>query len=132
MNEKERKVLNSLCNGDITFSEASEKLGVPKTKIEEMLEGYNWVPPSERLAELVEIEMETISYIKEISQPINIKVTQSKQTLNKTETFEISTNTGILDMLNPVFELKPMFSISGNVMVDNIISYTQDTRIGYV
>lgn len=70
MNEKEREVLNSLCNGDMTFGEASDILGVPKEKIEEMLEDYSWVPSSGRLAELCEIEMETLTYIKEIFQPV--------------------------------------------------------------
>lgn len=39
--KKDREVLNALCNGDITFSEASEKLGVSKEKIEEMLGDYS-------------------------------------------------------------------------------------------
>jgi hypothetical protein len=51
----------------LTFSEASEKLGVSKEKIEEILENYTWIPLPERLAELVEIEMETILHIREIS-----------------------------------------------------------------
>lgn len=61
---KKDRVLYTLCNGDITFSEASEKLGVSKEKIEEMLDDYSWVPQSERLAELVEMEKKTIKHIQ--------------------------------------------------------------------
>lgn len=78
MNKKERDVLHSLCNGDITFSDASSQLGVSKERIEEMLEDYSWIPSSERLAELCQIEMETISYIREISQPIKFRVSNTQ------------------------------------------------------
>jgi hypothetical protein len=71
MDKRERDVLHSLCNGDITFSEAAEKLGVTKEKIEELLEDYSWVPSPQRLAELHKSEMETLSHIREICRPIN-------------------------------------------------------------
>lgn len=68
MNEKERKILYSLCNGDISFTEAAELLGISKEEVEKMLESYTWTPSSEKLSELHEIEMETFLYIKEITQ----------------------------------------------------------------
>jgi len=74
MNNKEKEVLHSLCEGDITFSDAVSMLETTEEKIEEMLESYNWLPSSKRLAELNEIEMETLSYIQEISQPFKFRV----------------------------------------------------------
>ena len=73
MNKREREVLHSLCDGDITFLEASSQLGVTEEIIEEMLENYSWLPSPQRLAELNETEMETLSYIREICQPIELK-----------------------------------------------------------
>ena len=70
MDEKEREVLNSLCNGDITFSEAALLLEVSKAEIEDMLDHYKWIPSSDKIIEFCDIERETLSYIKEISQPI--------------------------------------------------------------
>lgn len=80
MNEKERKILNSLCNGDISFTEAAEFIGMSKEKVKKMLEGYTWTPSSEKLSELHEIEMETLLYIEEITQVKNkILQTRSKK-----------------------------------------------------
>lgn len=73
MNKREREVLHSLCDGDITFLEASSQLGVTEEIIEEMLENYSWLPSPQRLAELNETEMETLSYIREICQPIELR-----------------------------------------------------------
>lgn len=70
MNKKERDVLHSLCDGDITFSDAANRLGITEKKIEELLEDYNWLPSPQRLAELHKTEMETLSYIREICRPI--------------------------------------------------------------
>lgn len=70
MDDKKREVLNSLCNGDITFSEAALLLEVSKAEIEEMLDNYKWIPSSDKIIEFCDIERETLSYIKEISQPI--------------------------------------------------------------
>ncbi|VVB85616.1 Uncharacterised protein [uncultured archaeon] len=78
MNKKERDVLHSLCDGDITFSEAAGQLGIPEKEIEEMLDDYSWLPSPERLAELNETEMETLSYIKEISQPIKLSISHTQ------------------------------------------------------
>ncbi len=66
MNKKEKDILHSLCNGDITFKEAADQLRVPEKKIGEMLDDYNWLPSPEKLAELHETEMETLSYIRRI------------------------------------------------------------------
>lgn len=68
MNKKERKVLYVLCNGDISFSEAAELLGISEEKVENMLENYTWTPSSTKMSELHEIEMETLSYIEKITQ----------------------------------------------------------------
>lgn len=68
MNEKERKVLYSLCNGDIDFMDAAKLLGVSKEKIEDMLDNYTWTPSPEKMAELHEAEMETLLHIKEITK----------------------------------------------------------------
>jgi hypothetical protein len=68
VNKKERDVLRSLCDGDITFSEAADQLDVTEEKIEEILEEYEWLPSHQRLAELHETEMETLSYIRKICQ----------------------------------------------------------------
>lgn len=77
MNKKERDVLHSLCEGDITFSEAASKLGITEIEIGEMLDDFNWLPSLEKLAELSETEMETLSYIREICQPISSRHTVS-------------------------------------------------------
>lgn len=81
MNKKERDVLHSLCEGDITFSEAASKLGITEIEIGEMLDDFNWLPSLEKLAELSETEIETLSYIREICQPIS-----SKHTVSNTHT----------------------------------------------
>jgi hypothetical protein len=74
MNKREKEVLHSLCDGDISFSDAADILETTEEKIEEMLESYSWLPSPQRLAELNEIEMETLSYIQEISQPFKFRV----------------------------------------------------------
>ncbi len=78
MNKKERDVLHALCEGDITFSEAASKLGVTEMEIGEMLDDYNWLPSLGKLAELSETEKETLSYIREISQPPTSKVVYAR------------------------------------------------------
>lgn len=77
MNKREREVLHSLCDGDITFLEASSQLGVTEEIIEEMLENYSWLPSPQRLAELNEAEMETLSYIREICQSNELRVSNA-------------------------------------------------------
>ncbi len=42
-----------------------------------MLEEYDWLPSPQRLAELHETEIETLSYIREICQPIRLKVSNA-------------------------------------------------------
>lgn len=64
MNDKERDVLYSLCNGEISFAEAAIMLGISKEKVEELLDNYTWTPSLEKLSELHEIEMENYFYIK--------------------------------------------------------------------
>ncbi|SNQ59905.1 hypothetical protein [Candidatus Methanoperedens nitratireducens] len=78
MNKRERDILHSLCDGDITFSEAADQLGITEKEIEEMLENYSWLPSPQRLAELNEAEMETLSYIREISQQGVSKVSNTQ------------------------------------------------------
>lgn len=127
MNENEREVLDTLCNGDITFSEASEKLGVSKEKIEEMLEDYSWVPSSERLSKLVEMEMETLSYIKEISQPVRFRVLDTQSELR----FEQMQFTGQVEAqflnISPLTTYAPV-PCSINV----VINHTEDNGIKYM
>lgn len=74
MNKKERDVLQYLCDGEITFSEAADKLGITEKEIEEMLDDYSWLPSPEKLAELNETEIETLLYIREISQQFRPKI----------------------------------------------------------
>ena len=73
MDDKEREVLNSLCNGDITFSEAAIELEVSKEDIEDMLDDYRWMPSSDKIIEFCDLERETLSFIRELSQPIIFK-----------------------------------------------------------
>jgi|GEM_PF-3031014 len=126
MNENEQKVLYALCNGDITFSEASEKLGVSKEKIEEMLENYSWVPPSERLAELVEIEMKTILHIREISRPIEFKISKTHEVLRyKQAEFIGSTTVQIPNM--PIQRNIPIQTVS-----EVVLHHTEYNGIPYI
>lgn len=64
MNNEKRLILNSLYDGDITFSEAASKLGVSKDEVEEMMESFDWMPSVSRIVELCEIEKETISQME--------------------------------------------------------------------
>ena len=81
MDNKEREVLNSLCNGDITFSDAALELDVSKEDIEDMLDNYVWMPSSDKIVEFCDIERETLSFIREISQPIILKVSNLQSNL---------------------------------------------------
>lgn len=81
MDDKEREVLNSLCNGDITFSEAALELEVSKEDIEDMMDNYMWMPSSDKIVEFCDIERETLSFIREISQPIIFKVSNVQSNL---------------------------------------------------
>ena len=81
MDDKKREVLNSLCNGDITFSDAALELKVSKEDIEDMLDNYVWMPSSDKIVEFCDIERETLSFIREISQPIILKVSNLQSNL---------------------------------------------------
>jgi len=70
MDSDERSILVSLCEGKITFSEAAKILEVSKKRVEEMLESFNWIPSSARIAELRETEREVLSHIEKESEPI--------------------------------------------------------------
>ena len=63
MNIKEGDVLYSLCNGDISFTEAATLLEVSQEKVEELLSNYTWIPSPEKLSELHDVAMETLSQI---------------------------------------------------------------------
>ena len=64
MNEKRNDILHSLCKGDITFSEASESLGISRDDVEKILESFVWVPSFDRISELCEMERDTLSLIE--------------------------------------------------------------------
>lgn len=64
MNKKEKDVLNSLCNGDISFTEAVTLLEISEEKIEELLGKHVWTPSPEKLSELRDIAMENFRYIE--------------------------------------------------------------------
>jgi len=129
MNKRERDVLHSLCDGEITFSEAAERLETTEGKIEEMLEDYSWLPSPQRLAELNETEMETLSYIREISQPIRSKVSYIQAEIQFKD-FIIIQNT-----LTPInfppnvivnFTMNYVKSVPNDLMLTNVeqITYT--------
>ena len=61
----ERSIVTSLYEGDMTFSEAAELLGVSKEKIKEMFESFNWIPSSAYMQEIYELQKESIAYIEE-------------------------------------------------------------------
>lgn len=81
MDDKERKVLNSLCNGDMSFSEAALELEVSKEDIEDMMDNYTWMPSSDKIIEFCDLERETLSFIRENSQPITFKVSDLQSNL---------------------------------------------------
>lgn len=64
MNKKERDALYSLCNGDISFTEAATLLETSEEKVEELLGNYTWTPSPEKLSELRNIAMENFRYIE--------------------------------------------------------------------
>lgn len=125
MNQKERDVLHSLCNGDIKFSEAADQLGITEKEIEEMLDDYSWLPSPERLAELNETEMETLTYIREISQPIKFSISHTQVNLifdqMRFRDFAIVQN-----ILYPI-EYTPMRpeNVEINRIEDNVVAYIQ-------
>jgi DNA-directed RNA polymerase specialized sigma subunit len=100
MNKKERKVLYALCNGDISFSEAAELLGISEEKVEKMLENYTWTPSSKKMSEFHEIEMETLSYIEEITQAKSeVSHTQIEKLGQIQSSKDISANITIFDSM---------------------------------
>lgn len=66
----ERNILNSLYEGGMTFSQASEKLGVSKEKVKEMFESFDWIPSSDCMEEICEIKREVLVCIEEEIQSI--------------------------------------------------------------
>jgi len=125
MNKREREVLHSLCDGDITFSDAAGKLETTEEKIEEMLESYSWLPSSKRLAEFNETEMETLSYIQEISQPFKFRVSNSQVELR----FDQMKFIGSVTIPNIVPDLMDYKPISPVIFVQN---HTEDSGLTYI
>lgn len=121
MNEKERKVLYSLCNGDISFTEAAELLGMSKEKIKKMLENYTWTPSSEKMSELHETEMETLLYIKEITMVKNgISQTQIKKLKQILKTKDMSTD---ISIFGSMIELVPFMTKKSRRMKIYVYGY---------
>lgn len=67
--EFERMILNSLYEGEMTFSKAAEMLGVSKEKVKEMFGSFNWIPSSSYMQEIYEIEKEVLIHIEEEAKP---------------------------------------------------------------
>lgn len=124
MNKREREVLHSLCDGDITFSDAAGRLETTEKTIEEMLETYSWLPSSKRLAELNETEMETLSYIQEISQPFKFRVSNSHVDLR----FDQMKFIGSVTIPNILYDLMDYNPISPVIFVQN---HTEDSGLTY-
>lgn len=126
MNNKEKDVLHLLCNGDITFSEASGMLGVSKEEVEEMLDHFNWIPSSDRIVELCEVEKETLSYIKDISQPISLRLSHEEGI--KTS-YEPMCYTGQIDA--QIQSIEPI----SNILQDQesvVINHTESNGVPYI
>jgi hypothetical protein len=125
MNKREKEVLHSLCDGDITFSDAVSMLETTEEKIEEMLDSYSWLPSSERLAELNETEMETLSYIQEISHPFKFRVSTDQVELRFDQMKFIGSAT-IVNINQGLMEYIPMDATS---FVQN---HTEDNGVEYI
>jgi hypothetical protein len=69
LNKEERKVLKSLCDGDISFIEAAKALSKTETEIEKLLDDFDWLPSPERLVELSKYSQETSEHIRKITHP---------------------------------------------------------------
>ena len=127
MNNKERDVLHLLCNGDITFSEASGMLSVSKEEVEEMLDNFNWIPSSDRIVELCEVEKETLSYIKHISQPISLRLShEGVKHIYEQMRFRGQINTQIQSIDLPISNIpQPQESVVINHTEFNGVPYIQ-------
>lgn len=103
MSDQINAVLNSLCEGSITFSEASQLLGLSKDKVEELLESFVWVPSVERISELCEIERETLSLVEYKNRTVFTKISDnSAYSYNATGLFEPTANFSI-SVRGPMF-----------------------------
>jgi hypothetical protein len=94
--EDERNTLNLLYEGEMTFSQAAELLGVSKEKIKEMFESFKWIPSSAYMQEIYEIEEEVMAHIESESKRIDYQ-TVNRPCSYKLSTFNGSNVTPILD-----------------------------------
>lgn len=124
MDDKERKVLNSLCNGDISFSEAALELEVSKEDIEDMMDNYMWMPSSDKIIEFCDLERETLSFIRENSQPITFKVSDLQSNL----LYEQMQFTGSLSAHIPNIE----FQMSLVPPQQEDVTYTNNEGMAYI
>jgi hypothetical protein len=66
---EQAEVLQLLCDGVITIEEAAGRLGVSEDRVEELLDGFTWMPSSDRMRELCEAERRTLALIRGESKP---------------------------------------------------------------
>jgi hypothetical protein len=62
-----REILQKLSDGDINFSEASDKLGISEKELDNLFEKFIPIISFETMKRLCEMEKETMTYIREMA-----------------------------------------------------------------
>jgi len=66
---EQNEVLQHLCDGVITIEEAAGRLGVSEEQVEELLDGFAWMPPPGRMRELCEAGRRTLALMRGEAKP---------------------------------------------------------------